>query len=174
MPSELLQKMLDRNAISEKRREAIWSVYHIHKNMFNKLLMNGSVTEYIPMPADDSLFEGKIHINAFDALAPEHIYYTPEEYSQHIGHIKELLIKNESYKLVPLPENPFENIQIIVKNNVGTFIIKSEHPMVAFFFGHPLMCNAFLEYLDSLSGKCIAIPYDKNSIINYLSKYEYL
>lgn len=171
MPKCLLEKILIRNKTDPTLTEKILILHNTCVKQFKMELQSGGVIEYLALPDDERLFSEKIELNLYNLFLSKPITYTTEEFSEHICAIVSLLNEYDSYHLVPLPDSPFSSIQMIVKSGTGAMILKSEKPAAAFWFGHPIMCLAFNEYLDSLSQKS-KIPFgNKSSLMNLLKKY---
>lgn len=113
-------------------------------------LMDYSVCECIPLADDERLFSGKI---PFENLRkPENCYYTSEQYSDHIRNIINLLKKYPGYKLVPLPEVPFNNVKLLLCKDMVKVTCTSE-PFVSLSFRHPKIVSAFQDYTVRLIDK---------------------
>jgi len=171
MPEALLKKILIRNKIDHQEIEKILMMHDICIKQFKNELQNGSVIEYVALASDEALYAGKVNLNLSNLFLSQSITYTFEEYSEHILAILYLLRENANYNLVLLQENPFAYIQMTVKSNVGAMVLKSDAPTAAFGFGHPMMCQAFNEYLNAISEKSIITADNRNSLYNQLNYY---
>ena len=154
MTDELLCKILDRNNIVGEERRRLTEFHRVSRELFVKSLENGEVFEYVPFAEDESLLSGNAHID-FDCAAPEKaLFYTDEEYSEHIKSIQKLLDEHTNYHIYALPTNPFENIELMIKG--GTIaVLKTSSSPVAMLFEQPLMQNAFEEYFRMIGERCI-------------------
>jgi transcriptional regulator with XRE-family HTH domain len=171
MPKVLLEKILIRNELESSEIERILILYDSRVHQFETELKNGGVTEYITLPSDEELFTGRVELNLSSLFLNRTITYTTEEYSEHICAILSLINEQDQYHFEPLKERPFVNIQIALKSDVGVMVLKSDDPTAGFWFGHPMMCRAFEEYIDVISDK-IKLPLaNKNNLVNLLSKY---
>lgn len=169
MPLDLLTKMLDRAHVpSEAKKNAL--IYHENRTKrFYRSLSGNRVTEFSTLPAADQPFAGIVCLDLPHFILKTPIYYTPEEYSEHIKNIIQIINQNSQYHFRPLLVHPFKNIQLFVKEGVGTVLIKDDSPTTAFTFSHPLMCSAFSSYVDALSDRSMKIY--KGSITETLMKY---
>jgi len=171
MPRSLLEKILIRNEIDQKEKDNIIAFHNTCVQQFEKELQSGSVIEYVALPGDEALFSGEVALNLSALFLCQPIMYTTEEYSEHINAIISLLSENDSYNLVLLPDSPFAHIQMTVKRDMGAMILKNDGPSVAFWFGHPMMCRAFDEYLDGISEKSRIPVGNQNGLFSMLRKY---
>lgn len=171
MPRSLLEKILIRNKIDQRTKDNIIAFHNTRIKQFEKELQSGSVIEYVALHDKEVLFLGKVEINLSNLFLCQPIMYTAEEYFEHINYIIALLIENDSYNLVILPYSPFTNIQMTVKRDIGVMILKSDASSVAFWFGHPTMCQAFDEYLDVIGEKSKFPIGNKKDLVCMLRKY---
>lgn len=170
IPSDLLERMLKR---SNAEKDEINNLLAIHSGCVKQLdreLKNGTVTEYIVFPSDEELFAGKVALNLSNAFSERTVFYTPDEYSEHIKHLIDLL-ENDYYNIILLPESPYTNIQIAVKEDFGVMVQKTDNPITALWFNHPLLCKAFSEYIYAIGHKNKLSITSKQELIKYLGKY---
>jgi len=155
MPLDLLTNILDRSNVPSDERKKVLLYHESRTKRFYRSLCSNKVTEFSALPADEQIFPNKISIDLPKFILETPIYYTPEEYSEHIKNIVQVLNLNSHYHFCPLPAGPFRNIQIIVKEGVGAIVVKNGSPTTAFTFNHPLICNALNTYMDDLSSRNI-------------------
>lgn len=168
MPIALLEGMLKRVEMDQKD---IDSILFIHENCvrnFERDLMSGHVTEHIAFPDDPE----NAKLNLYDTFSEKAIYYTSEEYSEHIKAIIALL-DNSNYDIVPLPESPFDNIQINTKENAGAIVQKTDIPFTVLRFTHPAMCNALGSYIHNIGHRNRVVVSNRKELIEYLEQFCY-
>lgn len=170
IPSDLLEHMLNRSGVEKEEVESLLTIHAGCVKQLDRELKNGNVTEYIVFPSDEDLFAGNVLLNLSDAFSERTVFYTPEEYSEHIKHLIGLL-NNELYNIILLPESPYTNIQIAVKEDSGALVQKTDNPVTVFWFSHPLMCKALSEYIDAIGQKSKLSITSKQELIKYLGKY---
>lgn len=170
VPTSLLERMLRRADVEQKELACIMNVHENCVRHLERDLKNGHVMEYVVFPEDETLFAGNVRLNLYDAFTEKAVYYTPEEYSEHIKAIIALLEKS-IYEIAPLPESPFENIQILVKENSGAMVQKTNRSITVFRFSHPSMCKALSEYIDAIGQRNKLQISGKEELIKYLGKY---
>lgn len=170
IPPDLLERMLKRSGAEKEEVDSLLSIHASRVKQLERELKNGSVIEYVVFPNDDDLLAGKVMLNLSDTFAQKTIIYTPEEYSEHIKHLMDLL-KNDHYNIIPLQENPYINIQITVKEDSGAMVQKTDNPITVFWFSHPLMLKALSKYIDAIGQKSKLSITNKEELIAYLGKY---
>ncbi len=79
------------------------------------------------------------------------ITYTKDAYKDHLRNIISLMNSYPGYRLIELPEMPFLNMQLIISEDFVR-IIRTDEPVISFTFTHPLMCHAFVNYAEKLTG----------------------
>ena len=166
IPSDLLEQMLIRSGAEKEQVKDLLAIHTACVKQFQRELKNGTLTEYVVFPSDEDLFAGKVMLN----LSETTVFYTPDEYSDHIKHLISLL-ENDHYNIVPLPETPYANIQIAVIEDAGAMVQKTDSPVTVFWFSHPLMCKALSEYIDAIGQKSKSSITSKKELIKYLEKY---
>ncbi len=171
MPETLLHSILGRTDLADQDKEKILSFRRERAQSFEKALHSEGIAEIVAMPADENLFGQGIKLDIPSVIFDEPLFYKASEYAAHIDNIRILLEKYKSYRFCPLPISPFENVQLSVKEEEMALAIKSDVPSTAFLFNHPLMCQAFSSYLNSLKWKTSIDKYDRNIVISHLLKY---
>jgi len=170
VPGQLLERMLLRAGTDEKKAEEILAARDIKSKQFERELMGGRVTEYIVFAGDEALLSGKVALNLSDAFSSENIFYTFEEYGEHIKALLRFL-NSGNYDIVPLPASPFSNIQLSVKEDSSAFVQKADAPATVFRFSHPLMCRALGEYIESAGRRSNLSMSGKQALIQYLNRF---
>lgn len=167
MPRKLLNSVLDKNNVPAKDKKNIESFYEIQKRTLSKALHSGVMREFVVIPSDEDLFDGKARINLPLSIYPKELYYTPEDYGEHIKKIIKLHEGKVNYHIYLLPEAPFNNLQIV---NTGSSIavIRSQKPFAAFVFSEPLMVHSFTAYFNALKTK---FDCDRNEVRERLKRF---
>ncbi|OGO91789.1 MAG: hypothetical protein A2Y17_13610 [Clostridiales bacterium GWF2_38_85] len=168
MPLKLLDSILNRNNISGDTIYRIKQYYISRIKRFEKRIADNDYTELCVIPDIENFSNIRIDICGFILDKP--LYYTFEEYKEHIKHIITIIECNPKYKLIPINVSPFKNISVIHKKRIGTVIMKNASPVTVFMVNNQIMCNAFENYLDLLYERAIKNLKDKN-IINQLKQY---
>ncbi len=118
-------------------------LYEYWKNMhvsFLELLRTGRITEC--MPLHENLHE---QIPAEKLPGGTQLFYTPEQYRAHVQAIRSLQKENPDYRFIPLQQNTFDNIRILICGHFVQIIYTGDSP-ISFEVSHPLLVEAFHEY----------------------------
>lgn len=98
--------------------------------------------------------------NTYSGIPVENVYtedgdavlmplYTKEQYLLHIKNIMNLSEKYDNYHFCAMSAKPFSNMKILCSKEFIN-IINVKRPQLSFCFTHPLMCRAFMVYLESM------------------------
>ncbi len=128
----------------------LYENWKIANSLLLKKLETNSVYECIPLSFNEDLVDGKIAIDQSFGDAP--VSYTPEQYSLHIRNIISLSEKYENYRFYPIPETPFNNIDLLISDNT-TKITPATGQGLSFALNNPSMCVAFKAYARTLMEK---------------------
>ena len=101
---------------------------------------HGGVREFVPLADDEKLFRGEIPAD-LPGLA---LTYTPQEYTEHVRRILELL-ETPSYRFCALPDTPFPNTRIIFTEE-AVKVTRIREPRITFMISHPALREAFRAY----------------------------
>ena len=105
------------------------------------------VYECLPLADDEAIVSGNATVESLPGTGK--LYYTKEQYAQHVRHIVQMLKEYPNYRLYLLPDTPFHNMKIVLGSDFVT-VTSSTRPQFFISFTHPLMCAAFKEYTDNL------------------------
>ena len=150
MPHALLKRILARAGVDEALARPVLEFHALSIKRAQKNLALFHVCDYIALPTDAQLFDGQVPVALPGLCIDRPVYYTPEEYAQHIAAMLRLLRENPRYSIHLLPESPFGNVSVVVRQGVGTLLKKSAQPIVSFLCDHPMLCDACSSYMDTL------------------------
>ena len=145
MPEGLFRRILDRADISTEKRLTLQSLYSDVRRRFTDTLKNYNIN-MILMPFSQ---DKDIKINFSLDLLDISLYYTPEEYREHIGSMVSLVEEEQKFHLTLIPETPFTDIQLVSYKDSVT-VLRSNEPYCAFVFLNPALTHAVNGYLTAL------------------------
>ncbi|HZJ77107.1 MAG TPA: hypothetical protein VFC70_05295, partial [Oscillospiraceae bacterium] len=99
------------------------------------------------------------------------IYYTAEEFIQHMQNIVRLMDDNNNYYFRPLFESPFENLIISSFDDGLSLFTKTEKPIRVFLLENKSMSQFFARYLNNLYRKVEPDTHHKEDIRTQLMEY---
>ncbi len=150
MPHALLKSILARAGVDAALSRPVLEFHALSIKRAQKNLALFQVSDYIALPTDAQLFDGQVPVALPGLGIDQPVYYTPEEYAAHIAAMLRLLRENPRYSIHLLPESPFANVTVVVRQGVGTLFRKSAKPMAAFLCDHPMLYDAYSSYMDTL------------------------
>jgi hypothetical protein len=136
VPDDIARPLLNYHALSVQRAHRNLSLYH--------------VADYIALPPVSELAGGRVRVPLTGFQASSQLFYTPDEYGEHLAAMVQLMRKYPRYEIYVLPDQPFAGISVIMRQGVGALINKTITPEVAFFCEHPLLHSGFSVFFDSL------------------------
>lgn len=155
MSEATLAKILKRLGVGGEVRDKIEKHFAKKRELYLLAVSSGIVKEFIYAPGNDGSEDdafGKVQINLGDLFLDEPLYYTKEEYDEHIKDMRALEARDSNYSFTLLSERYFENLQILSKKDAGALVIKTgRNPDISSYW-HPIMANVYHTYLNELVG----------------------
>lgn len=148
MPESLVNTIIERLNIHETIKEQLLSLYKEKSANFFNLLKTNPVTELCTLPTSKNLIQNKFLTNLALISCPISIYYTHEDFNEHLRNIIKIMKDYPNYKFVPIKHAPYKDIQFIIKKGYLAIALKVEDPGIAFVFKNPLMCSIFEKYFN--------------------------
>lgn len=170
MPKAVFEKMLARTQCDAHIRNILSEIYEDQVRIFHREIEEGEVVELMPLYSDEHIFSSKVRSPFPEALVGVSVVYTSEEYEEHIRYVRKLVRQHQKYRFYILPEAPFENVEILLKQKNRAFVIKTDDPLTVFQFEHPMLCQAFTGYIKDLSEKVMPHGYDREDVLDTLTK----
>ncbi len=130
-----------------------------------KKLKNNSVYELIPLAKEADFSQNMVSVAHYSSIQ-HNLNYNKEQYKMHIRDIIRLSEEYDSYRFYAIPEPPFQNIDIIISDNIAQ-ITPAFIPGISFVISNPSMCNAFKAYAKTIRDKC---KMDRNSLRKMLEE----
>jgi len=167
MDKSLLDKMIAKADCNDEELEKIYSFWQSRVSMYERALQDENIREMIPLPSKDSIDNGEVMLNLGTIRNDLMIPYEKEEYARHIKNIISIINRYKNYNLIPLPELPFINVQIII-NGDNVTLIKTDFPKISFVISNQYIVQAFKDYTARLADKYAK---DKEMVKKMLSEY---
>lgn len=163
----LFNRILHRAGLDAQLKSKLITYHQAHRDIMQKFLESGTVTQYIFLPDIDEISNGRVPINISGISMDKEIFYNSLEFADHISELDGLLKTYPNYRLVKLEEKIFPNIQIIL-NVSGIIVMKKGESPIATSFGHPEIISAYMKYFDKISKEKI------DSFVEYLEELKLL
>ena len=143
----LLLKILKRNNISNEDIKKIQESINVQKEILENITQNYTFEDEISEPSKEDFEKAPLPLFLADSFYDKMIYYTYEEYLEHLNLTKKYEKNNKNYKLSINNNNTFKNIQILICENNWVMISKANSPSIHFVIHHPKLRNAIENFI---------------------------
>lgn len=149
MPENLLGRMLARAGLGE---DTLVSYQVARRKRFFKMLDTSRFTELIRLPDSETLCEGGVKVALSEMMQTGALFYTKEEYLEHIAAILELLRRFPRYS-AHIVSGGHTGYVVYVRDGIGVFVSKTSAPPVVLAMNEGNMVAAFWDYLQGIVGE---------------------
>ena len=144
---DLLFKILKRNNISNEDIEKIQRSVKAQREILENIIQNYTFEDEISELSKEDFEKAPLSLFLADSFYDKKIYYTYEEYLEHLNLTKKYEKNNKNYKLSINNNNTFKNIQILICENNWVMISKANSPSIHFVIHHPKLRNAIENFI---------------------------
>lgn len=138
---DLLLRILKHNNISEDDTASILLRLRKNKELVEKILEQNIFEDVVPEVSKESFENSPMPLSIIDTFIDTKIYYTYEEYLEHLNLLKEYKNNHENYIYTTDVNLAFKNIQITICENKWAMFSKNTHPVIHFYTTHPDLCE---------------------------------
>lgn len=163
MGETTLFSILARSGAEQNIQSAIVAAWQAQRKLLEDNLKDGFVHECIPIFGNGLPLHERIPVD----LPGISLFYTPQEYAEHIHSIIRLSEEQPNYRFFILPDVPFEHTQICLSRH-AVAVKRMKSPQITFLISHPAMCEAFLAYSERIKSR---YKQDKISLRQTLERY---
>ena len=135
-----------------KRIDSNWIIKRqkISQEVFEEMMNNNkTLTELINLPSIEDIKNEKVDFAMCDLFHRPGLSYTLNEMIEHLEMMIEKLKNNKNYNVILSSVIPRNEI-VYVKEDVGTILVKSDFPSIAFAISEQRMVYAFWDYLNQV------------------------
>lgn len=144
---DLLLRILKHNNISDKEIERIKKAVDMQKNILKETIENNIVKDEFSNLSLEEFETSPLSLFLADNFYEKKIYYTYEEYQEHLNLTKKYEKNNNNYKLSINNNTTFKNIQILIFEKNFVMISKANSPSIHFVIHHPKLRNAIENFI---------------------------
>lgn len=144
---ELLMKILKRNKVSSEDIKQIQLSVQEQKEILNNTIKANIFEDEILEISKEEFIKSPPSLFLADSFFETEIYYTYEEYLEHLKLTKEYAKNNTNYKLSFNHHHIFKNIQILILEKHWVMISKNKSPSIHFVIHHPKLRNAIENFI---------------------------
>ncbi|MCR5106567.1 MAG: hypothetical protein K6B28_00230, partial [Lachnospiraceae bacterium] len=149
MPMELAESFHE-PALMKK-----WAVSH--ENLV-KQLKTGRIFECVTLADIEDLNHGRVKAETIQGAKT--LFYSPEQYKEHIRNIIRLSEQYPNYCFYELPETPYPNMNLLITERI-TKVTYNAFSGISIVVSHPVICKAFQDLADQWLEK---YRLDKNTV----------
>ena len=144
---ELLMKILKRNKVSNEDIKNIQFSIQEQKEIIDNTLQTDIFEDEIVEISKEKFIKSPLSLFLADSFFETEIYYTYEDYLEHLKLTKEYSENNTNYKLTFNNHHIFKNIQILILEKHWVMISKNKSPSIHFVIHHPKLRNAIENFI---------------------------
>ena len=144
---ELLMKILKRNKVSNEDIKHIQFSIQEQKEIIDNTLQTDIFEDEIVEISKEEFIKSPLSLFLADSFFETEIYYTYEDYLEHLKLTKEYAKNNTNYKLSFNHHHIFKNIQILILEKHWVMISKNKSPSIHFVIHHPKLRNAIENFI---------------------------
>ena len=145
--NKLLFKILKHNNVSAENIKTIQESVEFQKEIFKNTIEQNVIEDEISILSKEEFEKIKPFLFLADIFYDRRIYYTYEEYLEHVDLTKKYEKENKNYKISVNNNNTFKNIQILVCEKNWVMISKANNPSIHFVIHHPKLRNAIENFI---------------------------
>ena len=143
----LLMKILKRNKVSNEDIKNIQFSIQEQKEIIDNTLQTDIFEDEIVEISKEEFIKSPLSLFLADSFFETEIYYTYEDYLEHLKLTKEYSENNTNYKLTFNNHHIFKNIQILILEKHWVMISKNKSPSIHFVIHHPKLRNAIENFI---------------------------
>ena len=144
---ELLMKILKRNKVSDEDIKQIQFSIQEQKKIIDNTLQTNIFEDEIVEISKEEFIKSPLSLFLADSFYENEIYYTYEEYLEHLELSKEYAKNNTNYKLTFNNHHIFKNIQILILEKHWVMVSKNKSPSIHFVIHHSKLRNAIENFI---------------------------
>ena len=144
---DLLLRILKHNNISNEDIKKIQESVKVFKNMAINATENNLLEDEISKFSKEEFEKSPLSLFLADSFYDKKIYYTYEEYLEHLDLTKKYEKNNKNYKLSINNNHTFKNIQVLICEKNWVMISKANSPSIHFVIHHPKLRNAIENFI---------------------------
>ena len=144
---ELLLKILKHNKISEEDTKNIVSAVKTQKELIENVLQNNMYEDEIHEITKEDFEKNIPALSLSDSFYEGKIYYTYEEYLEHLKQTKKYEKCVDNYRLNTNYNHTFKNIQVLICEKNWVMISKDTSPSIHFVIHHPKLRDAIENFI---------------------------
>ena len=144
---ELLLKILKRNKISNDNIKNILESVKNQKQIIETILNSNTFNDELSELSKEDFDKDIPALSLSDSFYEHRIYYTYDEYLEHLNLTKQYAKTQKNYTLKTDSNKTFKNIQVLICQNKYVMISKDTSPSIHFVIHHSKLRNAIENFI---------------------------
>lgn len=153
MDKDYLEQFLAKRTLSEAERESILSYADSQRLMMEEILKTETVEDEIPHITLEEFERYPICLSLSGMFCEKEIFYTYEEYEEHLNQTKKFAETHPKYILNQTSAHTFRNLQIYIHEGKWAMVSKNKAPAIHFVIQHPKLRQAIENFIPPLVEK---------------------
>lgn len=137
LSDKLLDQILVHNAISDSAEEKVRNYIKKSRQYIRQVLQNTTLEENLAIWTQEEFESYPVALSLVYLFGKKDVFYSYEEYLEHIRQTKAFAAGNPHYRLTLDREPDFRNIQIAVRKGEYALISKNKSPAIHLLVRHP-------------------------------------
>lgn len=139
---QLLAQILTRSSVPQDDQAMILCCAAEQRSRLTQIMEHDVMTDEIAIASEADFSARPLALSLADAFYENDVFYTYDEYLQHLQLTREYAETHENYELKLLSSAAFHNIQICMHEGRWAVVSKDKSPCIHFMIFHPKMRNA--------------------------------
>ena len=144
---ELLLRILKRNKISDDNIKNILESVKSQKQIIETILNSNTFNDELSELSKEDFDKDIPALSLSDSFYEHRIYYTYDEYLEHLNLTKQYAKTQKNYTLKTDSNKTFKNIQVLICQNKYVMISKDTSPSIHFVIHHSKLRNAIENFI---------------------------
>ena len=144
---ELLLRILKRNKISDDNIKNILESVKNQKQIIETILNSNTFNDELSELSKEDFDKDIPALSLSDSFYEHRIYYTYDEYLEHLNLTKQYAKTQKNYTLKTDSNKTFKNIQVLICQNKYVMISKDTSPSIHFVIHHSKLRNAIENFI---------------------------
>ncbi|NTV90068.1 MAG: transcriptional regulator [Clostridiales bacterium] len=166
MPCAMVEGIAAKLEAAEK--EQFLKYYEARFELFRDMLDSNSFIEIIEYPGSAAVKSGRVRVDMCPMLGCADIYYTAEDYKQHLENIISLLKSHDNFNICLLHDSAERGHMAYVKEDVGFMVSRTLEPPIFLAMNESNITAAFWDYLNGRADRSKDSEVYKRNAINML------
>lgn len=147
MNKNCLEQLLAKHTLSQAERESILSYADSQRRLTEEILKTELIEDEIPYITPEEFERYPICLSLSGMFCEKEIFYTYEDYTQHLNQTKMFAKTHPNYILNQTSAHTFRNLQICIHEGKWAMVSENKAPVIHFVIHHPKLREAIENFI---------------------------